>query len=278
MRTPCAGREARARPAGFTLIELLVVLAIIGVLVGLLVPVVQMGRVSAQDARCKNNLRQIGTAWLNFATTKNGELPSTAHNFHDSDTQDTAATDTNRTNVSWIQGLRGYLDNNDEVRVCYADPDFKARLQARSLYEGNTNAQVYEEQWVGNGSSYAMNEYFGQPPRGASAMMASLYMRRLSDIREPSKTMLAFESAIDPRDAEASDHTHSASWFATPYPANWNKVRSEVATGRHGGRSNYLFADGRVESLEEEALHDLARRNVNFARPGKADFPKPPSD
>jgi len=64
--------------SGFTLVELLVVIAVIGILVSLLLPAVQMIREAARRTECSNHIRQIGLATMNYESAHK-RLPTGWH-------------------------------------------------------------------------------------------------------------------------------------------------------------------------------------------------------
>lgn len=66
----CRAEKARAR-AGVSFVELIVVLGIITLLVSLLLPALGKAREAARATQCKNNLRNIAVAMLQFHDTNN---------------------------------------------------------------------------------------------------------------------------------------------------------------------------------------------------------------
>jgi len=65
-----------ARKRAFTLVQLLVVIGIIAILVGILLPTLSRAREAANKAACLSNLRQLGTACLEYSTKyKGGYVP-----------------------------------------------------------------------------------------------------------------------------------------------------------------------------------------------------------
>jgi type II secretory pathway pseudopilin PulG len=62
---------------GSAFIEMLAVLGIIVMLAALLIPMFIHARAQSAQARCMNNLRQIGSAFASYATENKGHFPST---------------------------------------------------------------------------------------------------------------------------------------------------------------------------------------------------------
>jgi prepilin-type N-terminal cleavage/methylation domain-containing protein len=103
----------RSRNA-FTLVELLVVIAIIGVLVALLLPAIQAARESARNAQCKNNLKQIGLAMLNYESS-NRTFPAGGWSFRwmGDPNQGMGA----RQPGGWIYQVAPYMENQNVTMV-----------------------------------------------------------------------------------------------------------------------------------------------------------------
>jgi prepilin-type N-terminal cleavage/methylation domain-containing protein/prepilin-type processing-associated H-X9-DG protein len=61
--------------AGFTLVELLVVIAIVGILAGLLLPVLGRAKAQGRGTACLSNLRQLGVALQLYVEENDNRMP-----------------------------------------------------------------------------------------------------------------------------------------------------------------------------------------------------------
>jgi prepilin-type N-terminal cleavage/methylation domain-containing protein len=104
-------RATSFRPPGFTIVELLVVIAIVGILAGLLIPVVQQAREAGRATQCKNNLRQIGLATIQFHDANRAYPPARlrGRSFYD------ASEHCVSTQPSWLARILPFVEATHEA-------------------------------------------------------------------------------------------------------------------------------------------------------------------
>jgi len=89
--------------SGFTLVELLVVITVIGLLMALLIPAVNMVRERMRQTTCKNNQRQLGQAILSYESNQQ-KLPGIMNEM-------TVSGGT--VQYSWVEAVLPHLDRAD---------------------------------------------------------------------------------------------------------------------------------------------------------------------
>lgn len=240
MRAAGGKRPAAFLRPGFTLVELFVVVAITAVLATVALVASQNAKIAANRAKCASNMRQLGVGLISYATENNGRLPGTQH-YQEFGSQE-----------SWVYALREYIGGDiKEIRICPADP--KGPERARN-----------------DASSYILNNYldsgavdiFGSPIAGRGNLVS---------IRDPSRSMMLFIVAESKGVAAGNDHIHGAGW------TSWPRVLADIQPDRHRrgdaavdhtkGSGNYLFVDGRVESIPAAEIKRRVQSGVNIALP-----------
>jgi prepilin-type N-terminal cleavage/methylation domain-containing protein/prepilin-type processing-associated H-X9-DG protein len=264
----------RRHRRAFTLLELLVVLAIIGVLLGLLLPAVQAVREAAGRIRCGNNLKQIGLALVMHHDTAGAFPRGGFFPIHPTATQPQV--------LSWGTAILPMLEQHALARSIRADLVYTDPLNHQAgqtavpsfLCPALPSADVSRPSTDLPGVRFARNDYAAvngerglrspsasnDPERGVLILARALSFKDITD--GASQTILAGEAPegihaiwISPRNVfdqsapVAARVTSNSPYPSCQLPGIFCDFGQELSSHHRGG-ANVAFADGSVHFLK----------------------------
>jgi prepilin-type N-terminal cleavage/methylation domain-containing protein/prepilin-type processing-associated H-X9-DG protein len=218
-----------ARSRGFTLIELLVVIAIIAILASMLLPALSRAKTKAQGIQCMSNGKQLGLAWIMYATENNDKLPN---NY-------SGGVGTNAWVTGWLDWT-GSADNTNILNLTDSTRCLLAPFTGKSISIFKCPADVYLSSsqrirgWNSRVRSVAMNGVWGG--KDSDKTSGCYAVPKLSMLRMSPTMAWVF---IDEHPDSIND---GACFLNTDTPAYLDFPGSY-----HGGACGLSFADGHSE-------------------------------
>lgn len=267
--------------AAFTLVELLVVIAIIGILMGLLLPAVQMARSAARNMQCANNLHQIGIASDGFTSAYSGDLVPGGEDHR-------GTTCPNGTSFGWGMFLLPFLEQANLYEKINQTVGYDAteNREAASTFlpvffcpEMDQTSHVVngfgQTSYGGiNGARFKSKNrnspvngpmiYTGNYPKALLAKYRTIDRRTIGDVEDGMSNTLFF--AEDSRSEENYAYADrqwisSNNVFDVAYGINQAPNDDNDITSQHIGGANGVFGDASVHflpnSLDPEVLASL---------------------
>jgi len=225
---------------GFTLVELLVVIAIIGLLAGLGIPAINGGLGKARDGACLANMRQLGLAFLSYASENGGFLPR-----GNSNPDDTGAS------REFYKAIYGFIPTlNNKMSGKQVNKVFLCPAEKQPPDKSNTCCQYTASFALEAGNSSTTPT--GQDGNGP---------RSLASIENQAKTIMLVDGKIG----------NTGYMYSTESASTWNAVKEDIGKSgpanttkisfRHSNKTaiHAVYADGHAGTIKWAERNDTNR-------------------
>jgi general secretion pathway protein G len=224
---------AASNRAAFSLLELLAAIAVVAVLASLAFSAIGGGAEAGRRARCISQMRGLATAMLLYTQEHDMTFPRSSHSAYANGSS------------GWQRDLLPYLGR-------------PGTLNAAEFAQAKRDLLHCPSDKSPNHGSYALNVFFELNPDFDDYEGSPATWRRTVQVPAPSRTVLLAEIV----EQSSADHIMAHFWEG-------NSDALEVASARHQGRSNYVFADGHAETLPLAGTFD-SDSGINLWNPALA--------
>jgi len=251
------------RRSGFTLIELLVVISIISLLIGILLPALNISKKTANKIVCLSNVRRLGISMRLYLDENNDVFPPDRIRGNYVGTKSIVVGPYERKNPRWIWYLNegmGFVINPYQYKTeaefnaalemdnkYYICPSLKDRDYVRNIRNG---AYGYNFQYLSNTRAHPSGHGYANYPNKASRIKRPMTTIIFGDSRGADIPHGEHAYLIDPPKMAVS---RGAMHFA-PKSKDIGPLKYSPADARHLGKANVVFFDGHAESMNYEEL------------------------